>query len=263
MNILDTIISEKKKEIIRQQEAFGTELLLESEQIQRKTFSMSRSIRESASGIIAEFKRRSPSKGWIHPHANVIDVVTGYEKAGAAASSILTDEVFFGGMPGDLVQARQQVKIPLLRKDFIIDEYQIYQAKAIGADAILLIASAISRKECKRFATLAHQLGLEVLLELHDIAELDYADCEADMIGVNNRDLTTFETKIDHSFEMIKHLPSSALCISESGISDPNVVFSLRQAGFEGFLMGENFMKHEDPQSALANFIGQLTQMAV
>lgn len=167
--------------------------------------------------------------------------------------------MFFGGTPGDLCQARKMVNMPLLRKEFIIDEYQIYQAKAMGADAILLIAAAISTQECNRFVQLAHQLGLEVLLELHDEAELCYIEnSDTDMVGINNRDLTSFETDINRSFEMIKKLPPQKLCISESGISDPKTVKELKAVGFRGFLMGENFMKHELPGCALSAFIKQL-----
>ena len=259
MNILDTIIANKKKEIERHREAFSIERLLETEQINRQPVSMSRALLQSETGIIAEFKRKSPSKGWIHPKAQIADTIPAYEEAGASASSVLTDEMFFGGNPGDLCQARKIVTMPLLRKEFIIDEYQIYQAKAIGADAILLIAAAISREECNRFIQLAHRLGLEVLLELHDISELNYIEnSDADMIGINNRNLTTFETDINHSFEMIKKLPIEKLCISESGISDPETIKKLRKAGFRGFLMGENFMKHEQPGNALSAFIKQL-----
>ena len=259
MNILEHIIANKKKEIERHQEAFSIERLLETEQINRHTISMRKTLQESETGIIAEFKRKSPSKGWIHPNAQIKDTIPAYEKAGASASSILTDEMFFGGTPGDLCQARKMVNMPLLRKEFIIDEYQIYQAKAMGADAILLIAAAISTQECNRFVQLAHKLGLEVLLELHDEAELCYIEnSDTDMVGINNRDLTSFETDINRSFEMIKKLPPQKLCISESGISDPKTVKELKAVGFRGFLMGENFMKHELPGCALSAFIKQL-----
>lgn len=260
MNILDQIIANKRKEVERHREAIGINLLLETDRIRRPTISMKKALEQSATGIIAEFKRKSPSKGEIHPHARIGDILPLYEKGGAAAASVLTDETFFGGSPADLCRARESVStLPLLRKEFIIDEYQLYQARAIGADAVLLIASALTREECARFTELAHQLELEVLLELHGEEELAYIEnSEADMIGINNRNLTTFETDVNHSFRMIDRLPEKKVCVSESGISSPDTVRRLREAGFRGFLMGENFMKHEHPGAALADFIKQL-----
>ena len=258
MNILDKIVAEKQLEVQRHKEAYTVDMLLESEQMDRAVVSMSRSLAESPFGIIAEFKRKSPSKGWIHQDADVETVVTAYQQGGASASSILTDSPYFGGTPIDLYKVRKQVSIPLLRKEFIIDEYQIYQARAIGADAILLIAAILDRDTCRRFTRLAHSLGMEVLLELHGENELGYLDAGADMIGINNRDLTTFETRVEHSFDMIRHLPSDKICISESGISSPDTVIALRQAGFRGFLMGENFMKEPQPGEALKKFVQQL-----
>ena len=157
-----------------------------------------------------------------------------------------------------MCKVRKSIDIPLLRKEFVIDEYQIYQAKAIGADAVLLIAAVLDRKTCRRFTDLAHSLGMEVLLELHEEKELDYLDTGADMIGVNNRDLTTFETRVEHSFDMVRYLPSDKICISESGISSPDTVRALRRVGFRGFLMGENFMKEVRPGAALSWFVKQL-----
>lgn len=259
MNILEQIIAHKRKEVEQHRKAAGTELLLQSSQLLRPTISMKTALEQSETGIIAEFKRKSPSKGWIHPDARIGEVLPLYEEGGATASSVLTDETFFGGTLDDLRQARESVGIPLLRKEFIIDEYQLYQARAAGADAVLLIASALPRETCSRFAALAHRLGLEVVLELHGEEELDYIEnTEADMIGINNRNLTTFATDVTHSFRMIERLPAGKVCISESGISSPDTVRRLRDAGFRGFLLGENFMKHEQPGAALSDFIQQL-----
>lgn len=258
MNILDKIVADKRLEIQRHKEAYTVDMLLESERMAREPVSMSRALATSPSGIIAEFKRKSPSKGWIHRDADPETVVAAYQQGGASASSVLTDLPYFGGTAADLCKVRKNVTMPLLRKEFIIDEYQIYQAKAIGADAILLIAAILDRKTCRRFTESAHSLGLEVLLELHGENELDYMDAGADMVGINNRDLTTFETRVEHSFDMISRLPSAGIYISESGISSPDTVIDLRQAGFRGFLMGENFMKEEQPGKALGEFIQRL-----
>lgn len=258
MNILDKIVADKRIEVQRHKEAYTVDMLLGSEQMMRSTVSLSRALSESSSGIIAEFKRRSPSKGWIHRDADVERVVLDYQRGGASASSILTDYSYFGGTVADLCKVRKSIDIPLLRKEFVIDEYQIYQAKAIGADAVLLIAAVLDRKTCRHFTDLAHSLGMEVLLELHEEKELDYLDTGADMIGVNNRDLTTFETRVEHSFDMVRYLPSDKICISESGISSPDTVRALRRVGFRGFLMGENFMKEVRPGAALSWFVKQL-----
>ena len=259
MNILEQIIAHKRNEVEQLRKAANIDRLLDKMPEHRPVRSMKTALARSATGIIAEFKRKSPSKGWIHPDARVEEVVPLYEKGGATASSVLTDERFFGGTPDDLRRARECAGIPLLRKDFIVDEYQLYQARALGADAVLLIASALSPETCARFTGLAHRLGLEVLLELHGEEELGYLEnSEADMIGVNNRNLTTFVTDVTHSFRMIERLPAEKICISESGISAPDTVRRLREAGFRGFLMGENFMKHEQPGAALADFIKQL-----
>ena len=258
MNILDRIVADKRLEVQRQKAVEPLSAFLKSCYMERPCVSLSCALAESPSGIIAEFKRRSPSKGWIHRNADVEKIVSAYQQNGAAASSILTDSAYFGGEVSDLSSVRAKVTLPLLRKEFVIDEYQIYQAKAIGADAILLIAAILDRETCRSFTTLAHALGLEVLLELHGPEELGYLDTEADVIGINNRDLTTFETRIEHSFDMIRHLPADKVCISESGISSPDTIKVLRQAGFRGFLMGENFMKDSCPGETLKKFLQQL-----
>ncbi len=268
MDILETIIANKRLEVVRQKEAVPLELLLNfgSKRLSCKTVSMRQALERSQSGIIAEFKRRSPSKGWLHPNAKVKDVVPAYEKGGASACSILTDGDFFGGSFTDLQHARPLVKLPLLRKDFIIDEYQLYQARVMGADAILLIAASLTKEECKRLASIAHQLELEVLLEVHSEEELSRLNENVDMLGVNNRHLGTFHTDVENSFRLIERMKSEAgegreapLFISESGISAPEVVKRLRNAGFRGFLMGEFFMKTENPGEALEQFIKKMT----
>jgi indole-3-glycerol phosphate synthase len=211
---------------------------------------MRKALAQSSSGIIAEFKRRSPSKGWLSPEAKIEKVIPVYEQGGAAACSILTDSDFFGGSFTDLQRARALVQLPLLRKDFIIDDYQIYQSRILGADVILLIAACLTRNECKQFAQIAHQLEMEVLLEVHEENELDYFNEHIDMLGVNNRNLGTFHTDIENSFRMIECIKSEVgvgddapLLVSESGISDINTIKKLREAGFRGFLIGEALMR--------------------
>ena len=258
MSILETIILQKRLEVDRQKEAFGLEELQQSERMKRSTVSFTKALEQSKSGIIAEFKRKSPSKGFIHPGADAEIIVPGYEKGGAAAVSVLTDSEFFGGSLSDLKKARERVKLPLLRKDFIVDEYQIYQAKAMGADFILLIAAALNPAIVKQFASLAKQLQLQSLLEIHTESELECVCDEVDAIGINNRDLKTFVTDINVSFALGEKIPSRFIKVSESGISEPSVVNELRSAGFKGFLMGENFMKEADPCKALQSFIKKL-----
>ncbi|MDR1202142.1 MAG: indole-3-glycerol phosphate synthase TrpC [Tannerellaceae bacterium] len=266
-DILHEIISNKRVEVDEQKLAVDLRTLLTigNDPLERKTFSMKTALADSASGIIAEFKRKSPSKGWLYPDAMIEDIVPLYEKNGAAACSILTDKVFFGGSLTDLQAARRLVNIPLLRKDFIIDEYQIYQARIMGADAILLIAAALTEDECLSLAKIAHELNLEVLLEIHSETELSHLNPYIDMLGVNNRNLGTFHTDVENSFRLIEKMKSatkatglSPLLISESGISDTEIVKELRKAGFRGFLMGETFMKTKQPGESLLNFIGGL-----
>lgn len=220
--------------------------------------SMREALAASTSGIIAEFKRRSPSKGWINREADVRTVASDYQANGAAALSILTDTPYFGGSAEDLIAARPQIDIPILRKDFTIDEFQLYESRAIGADAVLLIAAALPLARCRELAATAHRLGLEVLLEIHSEKDLDYISDEVDMIGVNNRNLGTFDTRVGNSFRLAGQLPQDRLLVSESGISDPETVKKLREAGFRGFLIGENFMKTADPGYGLDTFIKTL-----
>ncbi len=220
--------------------------------------SMRAALETSPTGIIAEFKRRSPSKGWIFPDATVEVVVPAYEKAGASACSILTDSHFFGGLLEDLVTARKLVDMPLLRKEFIIDPYQLIEARVAGADAILLIAAVLTPALCLTLAQTARALHLEVLLEIHDETELGHVNPYIDLLGINNRNLGTFHTTLDHSFNLaskMREANSNVLLVSESGISLPSTLVELRQKGFRGFLIGETFMRGGTPGETLSNFI--------
>ena len=253
-DILTQIIANKRKEISRQMEAVSMKQLeaIIAMRETREPLSLSRSVMSSPTGIISEFKRRSPSKGWINREADVRLITGGYAEAGAAGLSVLTDTDFFGGSEGDLVKARLSApSTPILRKDFIISEYQILQSAAIQADAILLIAAALEKDECKRLAEIAHSLGLEILLEIHSEDELEYATDCIDLIGVNNRNLGSFHTDVENSFRLAERLPKGIPHISESGISGADTIITLRQAGYNGFLMGESFMKTEDPANTL------------
>ena len=223
-----------------------------------QSLSLKDALLESSHGIIAEFKRRSPSKLWINKEADASIIPMEYQKNGAAALSILTDENYFGGTIDDLQKAVALTSIPILRKEFIVDEYQILEAKMYGAHAILLIAAALTPQQCKQFTQTAQSIGLEVLLELHDESEIEYISPLNNMIGINNRNLGSFETNVEKSYKMIDSLPKEAVLISESGISDPQMVHDLRQAGYKGFLIGENFMKTEQPGASLKQFISSI-----
>ncbi len=263
-DILEEIVANKRKELQRQKESVpASELystvdkMIEGEV--RVPLSMRASLSASQSGVIAEFKRKSPSKGWIHEDAKVEDVVPLYSQNGAAAVSILTDEAYFGGNLRYIPKVREQTSVPILRKDFIVDEYQLFQARLVGADAVLLIAADLTQNECRTLAATAHELGLETLLEVHTEAELDYVGDNIDMVGVNNRNLGTFHTDVQNSFRMASSLPSGYLLVSESGIGNVETVRQLREAGFRGFLIGETFMKDSNPGAALARFITEIT----
>ena len=263
-DILEEIVANKRIEVARQKEAVPPTVLHQQvEQMLlsdlRPTLSMRQSLAQSASGIIAEFKRKSPSKGWIHADVRPEDVVPFYAQNGASALSILTDEDYFGGQMRFVSRVRPSVPTtPILRKDFIVDEYQLFQARQIGADAVLLIAADLTREECRSLAHTAHTLQLETLLEVHCEAELDYVGDCIDMVGVNNRNLGTFHTDVSNSFRLASLLPRDYLLVSESGISDPGTVRQLRQAGFRGFLIGETFMKTANPAQTLRQFIEEV-----
>ena len=261
MDILQEIVAHKRIEV----ERFKTQL--SERDIHRQveaildfsTPSMAQALSASDSGIIAEFKRRSPSKGWIKEDGKAEEIPLAYQQNGAAALSILTDVKYFGGCDDFIRIARRSgVKIPILYKNFIIDEYQLFQARLCGASAVLLIAADLSLAECKSLLQTAHALGLEVLLEMHSEPELEYAELGPDLCGINNRNLGSFVTDVENSFRLAELVPKDAVKVSESGISNPDTVRALRAAGFRGFLIGENFMKTPAPGQALSDFISQL-----
>lgn len=256
MTILDKIIADKKREIMLKKSVIPVVQLESSVLFERTTLSLSIDLQSKPFGIIAEHKRRSPSKAVINQSFSVEDVVKGYEIAGAAAISVLTDGKYFGGSLDDLLLARASVNIPLLRKEFIVDEYQILEAKAHGADLILLIAAVLTRAEIKQLSEFAKSLGLEVLLEVHNREELEKAVMPSlDLIGINNRNLKTFEVSIDVSKELAAHIPDDFIKVSESGISHIDSIKELIPYGFKGFLIGENFMKTNNPGEAAKEFI--------
>ena len=257
MNVLDKIVAEKRLEIERHKGVHSIVDLKNAPHFVKKKVSVADKLKSSViPGIISEFKRQSPSKGIINDKVDVIDVAGGYCRAGASAISILTDEKFFGGNIEDLQRARRHIDCAILRKDFIIDEYQVYETKAIGADLMLLIAAILTREEIVRLTDLAHELGLEVLLEIHNEEEYreGYYD-QVDILGVNNRDLKAFKTTIQNSIDLAKILPKDQLKISESGISSTKDMSALAHEGYKGFLIGEQFMKHEDPAAELKKFM--------
>lgn len=263
MNILDQIIEHKQKEVADRKSLYPVKLLEQSIYFSTQPVSMKRYIqRDDLTGIIAEFKRKSPSKGIINAHASVERTAIGYMQAGASALSVLTDKQFFGGANEDLTVARKFNYCPIIRKDFTIDEYQIIEAKSIGADAILLIAAVLEPAVSKQLTSFAHALGLEVLLEVHDEDELKKnLDVGADLIGVNNRNLKTFEVSIETSKRLAALIPDSVVKVSESGISDPRTIVELREYGYQGFLMGESFMKHSRPDLAAMEFMEELRRV--
>lgn len=218
--------------------------------------SMRAALEASETGIIAEFKRKSPSKGWIKEDGRADEIPPAYQQNGAAAVSILTDERYFGGRDSFISEAREAgVTLPILYKNFVIDEYQLFRARLCGASAVLLIAADLTKAECRQLTRTAHELQLEVLLEMHSEAETEYADAGPDMCGVNNRNLGTFITDVQNSFRLAPLLPDEAVKVSESGISSPETVAALRLAGYRGFLIGESFMRTENPGRALGEFI--------
>ena len=256
MKILDDIIRHKKKEVIKQKKLFPYTFLEKSSFFKNPTNSLVKRLIKSRSGIIAEHKRRSPSKPNINSNLSITEVIKGYENAGVCGISILTEKKYFGGLLEDLNLARKISKLPLLRKDFIIDLYQIVEAKANGADLILLIASVLTKKQIKVFSDFAKSLGLEVLLEIHSLNELEESTIPSiDIIGVNNRNLKTLEVNLDRSRELSDKIPKDFVKISESGISKVSSVIDLKKFGYQGFLVGENFMKTNDPGKSAREFI--------
>jgi len=260
MNILDRIVADKRKEVDLKKSLVPVSQLERSVLFERPTVSLATKLRKSETGIIAEHKRRSPSKSVINQDLNVQDVAQGYENAGVCGMSVLTDGKYFGGSLDDLVLARAAVKMPLLRKEFIINEYQILEAKAHGADVILLIAAILDKEEIKRFSELAKSLNLDVLLEVHNEEELHKSIMSnIDMLGVNNRNLKTFEVSLETSKTLSKLIPDDFVKVSESGISSIEAIRDLKPYGFQGFLIGENFMRTESPGIAAKKFIDSLS----
>ncbi|MFZ4058378.1 MAG: indole-3-glycerol phosphate synthase TrpC [Ferruginibacter sp.] len=258
MHILDTIIAHKYEAVATRKTIVPVSKLEQSVYFNRPTISLKASLLDDTkNGIIAEFKRQSPSKGIINNTADVIKVTEAYTTLGASGLSILTDEHFFGGKAEDVMAARIH-SIPILRKDFIVDEYQILEAKAMGADVILLIAACLSKERVATLAAFAQSLQLEVLLELHGDEELNHITDDIALIGVNNRDLQTFTVDINRSIALSEHIPKDKIKIAESGIHDVQTICTFRNAGFKGFLIGENFMKAADPAIAFAEFTQQL-----
>lgn len=257
-DVLDEIVANKRIEVARFKEQLPASVLYPKVEalLDAPVPSMSQALLNSSSGIISEFKRKSPSKGWIKEEGRADVIPLSYQQNGASAISILTDEKYFGGCDDFILTAHKSgVTIPIIYKNFVIDEYQLYQARLCGASAVLLIAADISLNDCKALLRKAHELGLEVLLEMHHEHELDYAALEPDMYGINNRNLGTFITSVDNSFKMAELLPRDACKVSESGISNVQVIKDLREVGYRGFLIGECFMKTENPGASLGEFV--------
>ena len=259
MDILEKIIAHKKTEVAERKSLYPAKLLEKSIYFNTPSVSFRKYIlREDKNGIIAEFKKKSPSQGFINPYAKVEKVSIGYMQAGASALSVLTDNHFFGGKNKDLTEARKFNFCPILRKDFVIDEYQLIEAKSIGADVVLLIAECLGKKELKQLAETAKNLGLEVLMEAHSVEQLNKLNPFIDAVGVNNRNLKTFEVSIENSLRLIDGIPDSMVKISESGLSKAESVITLKRAGYQGFLVGTHFMNTPDPAQACASFIKEI-----
>jgi indole-3-glycerol phosphate synthase len=250
MNILDKIIISKRNEVNLRKRLFSVDFLEKSSFFERKTYSLADNLIKKSPGIIAEFKRKSPSANSLNELADVKEVINGYVDSGAAALSILTDHKFFGGNLSDLAAARNQSNYPVLRKDFIIDEYQVIEAKASGADAVLLIAEILTENQIRNFSRLARSLSMEVILEIHQKEQLVKLSDLVTIVGVNNRNLKNLQIEVNSSFKLAALIPSQFLSISESGISSPDTIRKLMDSGYKGFLIGEYFMRHEKPAEA-------------
>ena len=264
MNILEEIIKDKYKEVEERKSLYPVKLLEQSIYFQSPVVSLKKYVqREDKSGIIAEIKRKSPSKGIINAHVSVERTSIGYMQAGASALSVLTDSKYFGGSKEDLMIARKFNFCPILRKDFVVDEYQIIEAKSMGADAILLIAAALEPTKLASLAAVARSLNLEILMEIHNEVELkDNLNADVDLIGVNNRDLKTFKTELEISKQLASKIPDHFVKVSESGIENPETIIELRKYGYQGFLMGQNFMQTSRPEKACYEFVQELKRLA-
>ena len=260
MDILEEIVARKRVDLQQMKAQFTERTIHQDVELLMQQGiavpSMSQALKSSQTGIIAEFKRRSPSKGWIKQDADSAQIPLGYQQAGASALSILTDTPYFGGDDSDILKARNSgVTLPILYKNFVVDEYQLFQARLCGASAVLLIAACLKKDKCRALIDMAHELNLEVLLEMHSEADTEYADLQPDMLGVNNRNLGTFHTDVQTSFRLASRLPEYTCRISESGLKDAATLEALRMAGYHGFLMGERFMKEENPPLALKQML--------
>ncbi|WP_055443031.1 indole-3-glycerol phosphate synthase TrpC [Lacinutrix himadriensis] len=259
MDILEKIVKDKRIEVSLRKQLIPIQQLEQSILFERQTISLAKNLRNSTSGIIAEHKRRSPSKQVINHDLNIFDVAKGYEDAGVCGMSVLTDGKYFGGSLDDLLTARASCNLPLLRKEFIIDTYQILEAKAYGADVILLIAAILTREEIKQFSEFAKSVSLDVLLEVHNEEELHKSIMPSlDMLGVNNRNLKTFEVSLETSKKLSTLIPNDFVKVSESGISSVAAIKELQPYGYKGFLIGENFMKTENAGESAKHFIEEL-----
>ncbi len=254
MNILDKIIEHKKEEVAFAKKTISVQELKDAEFFGRKTFSLKESVK-NRNGIIAEFKKKSPSKGIINDQVSPLEVVSKYEEFGASGISILTDADFFGGSSQDIINVRDSINIPILRKDFMVDEYQFHEARALGADVILLIAACLTPSQVNEFTALAHSLQLEVLLEIHIEEELKHFNTDIDLVGINNRNLKDFKVDLQHSVNLKNLLPKGTLSVAESGIYSVEDFAFLKEKGFDAFLMGEYFMKNENPGKAFEEFV--------
>ena len=257
MSILREIILNKRKEIDFFKKNNPISEIEKSLFFDREVISLKKSLIEK-SGIISEFKRKSPSKPNINLDAEVLTITRGYEISNSSGLSILTDSKYFGGSNEDITLVRNEINIPILRKDFMLDEYQIIESKSLGADIILLIAACLSKEEVENLSRFAKSFNLQVILEIHSEDELSYLCDFIDVVGVNNRNLKKFETDINNSINLADMIPSGFLKISESGISTSKEIFQLKEYGYDGFLIGENFMKNDDPVSACNDFIRKL-----
>ena len=262
MDILEAIIADKKQELLLVKQKVSIGKLERDPMFNRQTISLcDRLTGSSKGGIIAEFKRKSPSRGMINENADPVKISEGYVQAGASGLSVLTDTKYFAGSREDLVRVREANQCPILRKDFMMDEYQLLEARAWGADVILLIAAVLEKDEVRDLSALAHSLGLEVLLEVHEESELDVLNENIDIVGINNRDLKRMVTDVNTSLELSEMIPADFLKISESGISDPGTILKLKEYGYRGFLIGEFFMQQTDPVNACRNLIEGLHNM--
>jgi indole-3-glycerol phosphate synthase len=259
--ILETIVLNKREEIAKKKALVCEDELLKKERIRSHYSMKSNLLKSDASGIIAEFKRKSPSKGWINTDADVLDVTMAYEKAGVSGLSILTDTNFFSGSDNDVIEAAKQLKTPILRKEFVVDPYQIYETNKMGADVVLLIASVLTIEEVKHYVTICNELGLETLLEIHNEQELGHICKGVTMVGVNNRNLHSFDVSLKNSIRLAKQIPDGYIKVAESGISSIKDIILLKDNGFQGFLMGEIFMKTSKPGETCRKLIEELAKI--